>query len=397
MGKNHQGISKFLAPLIVAFIFLVTLNMRPAITAMGPLLDQIAASFSLEPSQVGLLGALPLLMFAFLSPLAPTFAARLGLDRAIMYALIAIAVGIVLRSYAGALGLWIGLAIATGAIAVGNVLVPVIVKRDYPGHISLTTGIYSASMGLGASVASGLAVPVAEFGGWQFSLAVWAFPAGIVALLWLPRALKSTGQAVAKGQASVNVWRSPYAWCLTFMMGLQSATFYFSVTWLPTIEVVAGATTKAAGMTLFWYQVAGIIAGLFVPLLMKNKDKVLRATLIASLPLFVAYVGFLVIPQHGLVLAIILGIGSGMSLVVTLSLISLRSTVSDEVAKLSGMVQSVGYLIAALAPALAGVLVQITGQWKSALWMMLIMSGLQLIVATILGRSSTPSATNTEK
>lgn len=360
--------------------------MRPTITAVGPLVEQIASAFDLTSTQLGLLGSLPLLMFALISPITPLLSARMGPDRVILLVLLAIASGILIRSFGGLAGLWFGAALATAAIAVANVLVPVIIKRDYANNIALATGIYSASMGAAAALASALAVPLAGKIAWNGSLAVWAIPAIFVALLWLPRVRQSTPQTpLATGR--INVWRDRYAWWLTLYMGLQSATFYFMVTWLPAIEQSSGATEEEAGMTLFWYQIAGITAGLFIPMLMKNRSNQVGAALLASVPVVISFAGFLFLPQYGAFFAVLMGCGSGMSLVVSLSLIALRSSNGAETAKLSGMVQSSSYLLAALAPAVAGFLFENFASWKPALVMMLFFTLLQTGTAFIVGRS----------
>lgn len=367
-------------------VFLATLNLRPAITTVGPVLERIGERFALGEGALGVLGALPLIMFAILSLGASTIAARVGLERALWFALFAIAAGIAVRSLLGLPGLWAGTVIATGAIAVGNVLVPVIVRKDFPSHIAVATGVYTACMGFAAATASAVAAPVADSLGWESSLLLWAIPAFVVALLWTPRALASAPGSVRVPRSHPSVWRLPQAWWLTIFMGVQSATFYFMITWLPTLEVSRGASTDQAGIALFWYQISGICAGLLTPLVMRRTRTQLPAILLATLPIITGFVGLIWFPQFGVWNTLVLGAGSGVSLVVSLTLISLRGGDGPQTAALSGMVQSLGYLIAALAPAVAGLIAQRTGSLTGALVMMLCVAITQLTVGVKVSR-----------
>lgn len=180
--------SKHTVQLSAAVIFLVALNLRPAIIAVGPLLSQIGASFGWGESLLGLLGSLPLLAFAALSFLVRYITDRFDTDKVMLAALLLIAGGCIVRSACGATGIWIGTVIVGGSIAVGNVLAPAIVKRDYPAHISMATGAYSAFVTTGSALAGLSAAALAEaLGGWQEALLFWAAPALVAALLWLLR------------------------------------------------------------------------------------------------------------------------------------------------------------------------------------------------------------------
>ncbi|MDT0158770.1 MFS transporter [Microbacterium sp. ARD32] len=187
-ASTREGASRWWVPVLVALIFLVPLNLRPALTSVGPLLPQIGEDLRVNEGMQGLLGALPLLAFALVSPLVQHPARRFGMERCLLAALVVLAAGVLIRSYTGSVGLWAGTMIVGCAIAVGNVLVPTIVKRDCAGHVSLATGVYSACITIAASVASAVAVPLANSAGWRGSLAFWAIPALVVAVLWIPRA-----------------------------------------------------------------------------------------------------------------------------------------------------------------------------------------------------------------
>src|SRR5699024_8664489 len=154
------------------------------------------------------------------------------------------------------------------AIAVGNVLVPTLVKRDYAGHVSLAPGIYSACITVAASIASVVAVALAGNAGWRGTLPVWAILALVVALLSLPRGRAGKAGESASAAADdpvVSVWQQPSAWVVAAFRGLQSTTVYVMITWLPTIERSTGVAAEQAGLHLFLYQLVGLVGGLAIP------------------------------------------------------------------------------------------------------------------------------------
>ncbi|MFD4637061.1 MFS transporter [Lentzea sp. NPDC058436] len=383
------------ASVLVALVFVVALNLRPALTSVGPLLPQIGEETGLSEGALGLLGALPLLAFAAISPLVQHPARRFGVERTLLAALVVLAAGTALRAVLGDAGLWIGTAVAGSAIAIGNVLVPTIVKRDYRDHVSMATGVYSACITVGASVASAVAVPLSHAAGWRGALAFWAIPALVVAVLWLPRAW--TGRPVVETahtnlQAAVSVWRQPTAWLVTAFMGLQSTTFYVMVTWLPTVEMASGVPAGQAGVHLFVYQIVGVASGLAIPRLMRRGDSQVTAAVTASVPMVVGVTGLLLLPSWSIVWAVVAGLGTGASLVVALTLISLRGRGQQGTTQLSGMAQSLGYLFAALGPVLAGVLAERTGSWTASLALVGVLAVVQVVVAVAAGRVPPESA-----
>ncbi|MEU4564135.1 MFS transporter [Actinoplanes sp. NPDC023936] len=355
---------------MTATVFLVALCLRPAITAVGPLLPQISVDEHLGEAAQGLLGALPLLAFALVSPQVHRFARRLGTERAVLAALLVLAAGGVVRSYAGDHGLWVGTAVIGCAIAVGNVLVPVIVKRDYAANVSRATGYYTVCITLAAATASALAVPIAGPTSWRFALSVWSLLALLIAVIWLPRTRASaTPVATPAAPSGVSVWRQPRAWLITAFMGLQSTTFYMLVTWLPTIEIAGGVSERTAGLHLFLFQGMGIIGGLTIPFLLRHPRHRPLGAVVASLPVLLAIIGLLTAPALAVAWTTIAGLGQGAALVTALTLISLGGRDHAETTRLSGMAQSLGYLLAASGPFLAGLLAERTGAWTASLFL----------------------------
>lgn len=379
---RHNGV------VMSAMIFLVALNLRPALTSVGPLLPVFGPELGLGESLQGLLGSLPIFAFAAVSPFVYLLTKRVGMDRSVFITLMLLAIGLIVRSYVGLPGLWAGTVIVGLAIGIGNVLVPTIVKRDFSTRVSKATGLYSACITVAASIASAVAVPMSGWIGWQASLAVWAALAIVIALLWLPRTRSGVEADADQGNATAfpSVWRQPVAWYAAIFMGLQSTGFYFMITWLPTIEVASGTGKEQAGLHLFAYQIVGIGAALAAPLLMRRGNSQTLATVVTSIPMLVALSGILVLPELSLLWVLVAGLGSGGSLAVALSIIGLRGRTDLETTKLSGMAQSFGYLLAALGPLLAGVLTDVTGGWNAALIAMIGVSAVQLLIAAPAGR-----------
>ncbi|MDN4484296.1 MFS transporter [Demequina lignilytica] len=378
-------------PVAALAIFLVALTLRPAITAVGPVLGRIGDDLGLGEAGLGLLGALPLIAFAVVSPLVHRLSARGGVERTLLWALVGLTAGIILRSWTGQAGLWIGTLVLGAAIAISNVLVPVVVKGDFPGRVSWATGLYSAFIAGSAAVGAAVAVPLADVGGWRLALGAWALLAAAVTVAWWVRSRRRhVAAAVPEPDlAHATVWRSPTAWLVTLYMGLQATTFYVLVTWLPTIEVAAGYSEHTAGVHLFVFQIVGIVGGLAVPSLMRP-DSQRAAAVAGALTLVTGLAGMLLAPDLILVWVAITGIGSGASLVVSLTLMSVRGRTAAEATQLSGMAQSLGYALAAVGPVAAGVLGELTGGWTPVLVMLLTAALLQIGVGIAAGTGRDP-------
>ncbi|HZX06673.1 MFS transporter [Kribbella sp.] len=392
MAVLTEPVARERSSLITATAFVVALSLRPALTAVGPVLPRIGDALHLGEAAQGLLGTLPLLAFAVASPLVHLASRRFGMERAVFVSLLVLAASSAIRPYAGQAGLWIGTAVVGAAIAVGNVLVPVIIKRDYSAHVSRATGIYTAFITGGAAIASILAVPIADAVDWRLSLAVWGALALVVAIVWLPRTLSPEPlPAATSGDEApkVSVWRQPMAWLVTGFMGLQSTSFYLFVNWLPTIEIsTGGVSERATGVHLFVFQVFGLIGGLSIPFLLKHPTNQRAGLMTASTPILLALIGLLVAPHLAIVWAVVGGLGQGAGLVAALSLISLRGRGHHETTQLSGMAQAVGYTLAAAGPVVAGYLTQATGGWSTTLVVFAVLAATQVTLGFVVGRDN---------
>ncbi|WP_297009120.1 MFS transporter [uncultured Corynebacterium sp.] len=388
--------------LTLAGILLVAGNLRTAITTVGPVLNDIRDDLGLSSSSASFLVSLPLLAFAVVSPFVPRVALRMGLERTIAAALGVLAVGLVVRSTPPTVLLWVGTLLIGVAIAVLNVVLPSWVKRDFPTRIGQVTGAYSAVQSGFAAVASGVAVPVAGLGGlgWRLPLGMWAGLALVAIGVLLPMlrhpidAPVGTPAPLASAvpgddRSARPLWRVPLAWQVAAFMGLQSTNYYVLVTWLPTIEQDAGISGATAGVHLVLFSVCGIggSVGCSALLARVRNQQVLGAAI--ALVMVVANIGILVAPGATVVWACIGGVGGGSSIVFALSLFGMRARSHTTAASLSGMAQSVGYVLAAAGPVVLGALHDATGSWTPPLVVLIIADMLLLIAGLLAGRDRT--------
>jgi CP family cyanate transporter-like MFS transporter len=253
--------------LLALGIILIAANLRPTVTSVASLLPQIRLDLGLSAAAASLLTATPVICFGLFAPFAPRIADRIGMERALAAVLGTIAVGLVLRIGPSPLTLFAGTIVAGAAIAVGNVLLPALVKRDFPTRSGAITGSYTMALQISAALAAGLSVPVATAaGGWRAGLAVWAIPALVTLLIWLPQVRSRTRPLAASAVGSLHdLLRSPLAWQVTLFFGLHSLQFYAVVSWLPTIYQDAGFSPSDAGLVLSVMTLAGAPAALVMP------------------------------------------------------------------------------------------------------------------------------------
>lgn len=390
--------------LLIAGIVVIGANLRPALSAVGPVLDPIRAEVGLSASAAGfLVGTLPVLTFAAVSPLVYPLVRRVGTDRALWLGLLALTAGIALRSLPVAALLWVGTVLLATGIAVGNVVLPGVVKRDFPAQIGSVTGIFSAAAGVIAAVASGTAVPLADAlpGGWRAALGLWAGFALVAVALWTPRLATSTGttsdianQAVRGGPdemvmvdgAGASPWHSPLAWQVAAFMALASAGFYAVITWYPTVLHDLGSSDVTAGWLLFVYQIVGVPVCLAVPLLLRRMANQRMAAAVAAAILAIGYLGLVLYPAGVVLWVVITGCGAGAAFMLALSFYGLRAADERSATALAGMAQTVAYLVAAASPLLFGVLRDVTGSWTLPLLLLVAVAAAQIVVAVRVGR-----------
>lgn len=372
-------------------VLLIGVNLRVGFVTVGPLLEEISRDLGISAGQAGLLTGLPLAMFALFSPVAPAVAARTGLDRALWLSLLLLTAGIVGRSAPVPGAVWLGTALVGIGIAFLNVLLPSLVKREFPQRVSQVTGLYTSIQGAVAAAGSALVVPIAHAGtgGWRLALAVWAVLAALALLLLLPWLRQRPAAAGPHGTAAARFrspWRSALGWQVTLFMGLQSVAFYVYMAWLPSIERSHGVSATTAGTHMALFLLVGMAASLSSGALMHRFGDQRAVAFGGALLALVSYAGLAAAPGLVLLWVVLGAAGCGSLIVVALSLFSLRSSGHQQAAALSGMAQSVGYGLAAVGPAVFGALYDAGGRWEPPL---LIMAGLMVVlcgVALLVGR-----------
>ncbi len=374
---------------IIAGILLFSANLRGLFTAVGPLLGTLQDAFGMGASEAGLLIALPLVVFCLVSPLAPRLARGLGLERALFLALGVMAVGIIVRAFGPLWALYLGTAVLGAGIAIGNTLLPSLLKRDFPDQLTKQTAAYAITMGIGSAVASAVVVPLSDAVGWRLSLGAFVILPLASALLWLPQLGRHSDivrQTTPQAAESVKVWRSPLAWQVTLFFGVNSAVYYAVATWLPSILADAGFTQAMAGTLHGVMQLATALPGLFLaPLVQRTRDQRGIAAALVSLGL-VSIVGLCLLPGWAVLWVSGFGFGVGGAFILALAFLGLRTRSADQTARLSGMTQSVGYVLSASAPVLFGALHDKTGSWAPVLAICALLGGLLIILGLAAGR-----------
>jgi CP family cyanate transporter-like MFS transporter len=378
-----SGLVKLLA------ILVVTLNMRGAITCVGPLLKTIQAQFGLSGTAAGLLTSLPLFAFGFLSPYAAPLARRLGMELAIFISSLLLLAGLGIRYLDGTFFLYLGTTFIGCGIAFNNVLLPGLLRRDFPIQLTLVTALFTMVLVTCGGLGSGIAIPLADWGGWRFSLVAWAIPAVIGLAIWAPQ-LREHTRPHATAEARPRMWRQPLAWQVSLFMACQSTAFYVMIAWFPSMmSDLTGASAARSGAVLFIYQMFVLGSVMVTPVFIHRMrdQRLIGAGL--SLLILVGYVGLMFDASSALYWMMVMGLGAGGALVLAITLFGLRVDTAAQSVALSGMAQAVGYTTAAVIPILIGLIHDMTQQWTVPLLLMIALAALQLVTGYLAGRSRT--------
>ncbi|MBF6334690.1 MFS transporter [Nocardia abscessus] len=373
-------------------IVLVGTTLRAPLTCVGPLMPVITGDTGLSDTHAGLLTALPLLIFAVV-PAAVLRTVHHGLDRLVRLALVAMLVGLVVRSTPGQLWLFTGTVVLAVAIGFANVLLPAIVRDSVSSaRVTAVTGAWVAGMCAAAAVSSGIAVPLADLlpGGWRSALASATLLVVVALLVWQTREGPVSEPELTERRVSVRrvsmPWRSPLAWQVSAFMGLQALGFYTTLAWLPTVLQDNGVTAETAGWSLFAYQILGLLVINTMPWLVRTTVAKRRLAVAASV---LAAAGFLLLavdPDSAPVAILLLGMGAGASLALAMAFQSERAGDAIQAAALAAMAQTVGFAMAALGPPLLGILHTQTSGWAVALCVLTALTLLQAGAAAGAGR-----------
>ncbi|MGW3073664.1 MULTISPECIES: CynX/NimT family MFS transporter [unclassified Kitasatospora] len=373
--------------LLLTGIVLVALNMRACLAAVSPMVGEIRQTFGLSATVGGLITTVPVLFQGVGAPLTPRLTRRFGAERVVLGAVLVLGAGVLLRVLPSVAALYAGCVVIGVAIAVLNVSMPGLVKREFPDRAAAMTGVYSTTMLVGATIAAGTSVPLehALGGGWRASLGAWSLLALIAAVAWLPQVLRARQErqreqqgtpaaASAAAKPIEGIWKSPLAWQISLFMGISSLLVYTLVAWMPTILAEHGMDRGQAGLVFAFSNLVQVAGAFLVPLMAgrMTSQRALAAAMVALNGTGIALL--LVAPVSAAwVSATILGVAQGGSLGLGLAFIVLRTRTAAGAAQLSGMSQAIGYLVAAAGPVGAGALRQLTGGWETPLVLMLVL------------------------
>ncbi|WP_299954679.1 CynX/NimT family MFS transporter [uncultured Modestobacter sp.] len=370
--------------LLLAGVLLVALNLRGPLVAVAPVVDALRADLQVGAGTIGLLTSIPVLCFGLAAPLASLLIARTGVHRAVVVSMAGVLAGTLLRSLGSPGAAVAGTVVIGLAITVGNVVVPVVIGRDFPGATNVVTAAYTAALNVGSTLTSALTAPLADLVGWQAALASWGLLVVVAATVWTAALRQQTARAAAAEAAGTAppprppitpgrpVWRQPAAWGLTLAFAGQAFSYYGATAWLPTLlSDENGMSRAAAGVSSSLFQVFAVVGAFSVPALVawwKRPALVLLAVTVvwAALP-----VGLLVAPGLWALWCCLAGIAQGGGITVVFIAIVRRSSDLTENRRLSAMVQGGGYVVAATGPLVIGAVHEATGGWTLPLLVIL--------------------------
>ncbi|GAA2404971.1 CynX/NimT family MFS transporter [Nonomuraea africana] len=387
--ETRGGRTGSLAWLLVLGIVLAALNLRTAVTSVGPLLDQLSAGLGMSSVGTGILTTLPVLAFATVGAITPSLARRLGEHRLLLLALVTLGAGLLIRASVDSAPVFLlSSAVALSGGAVGNVLIPSLIKRHFPARAGVMTTVYTTALAVGTMLAASATVPIerAADGNWHVALGVWAALAVVAAIPWLALLRSEPERDDSRVEATPRTLvRSKLAWAVAVYFGTQSMIAYIMFGWLAKILTDGGYSTSQAGVILGVFTALSIPVSLVLPsLATRFRD---QRPVVAGLVAFyvIGFLGLWFAPSStAWVWVLFVGIGMG-SFPLALTMLALRTRTAATTAALSAFGQSVGYLIAGAGPLLVGVLYEATGGWHVPYVMMLVVVGIQLFTGWYAG------------
>ncbi|MGC5011664.1 CynX/NimT family MFS transporter [Streptosporangium sp. DT93] len=384
------GANGSLAWLLVLGIILAALNLRTAVTSVGPVLDQITSALGMSAAGVGLLTTLPVLIFASVGAVTPALARRIGEHRLLLLSLIVLGSGLLIRSMVGSAEVFLySSALALSGGAVGNVLIPSLIKRHFPGRAGTMTTVYTTALAVGTMLAAAATVPIerAADGNWHVALGVWGALAAVAAVPWFVLSRREpSGHGADGGAGARALLRSRLAWAVAAYFGTQSMVAYIMFGFLPKILVDGGYTTAQAGLVLGVFTAIGIPVSLLVPAIASRfADQ--RPVVVAFVLFYTAgFLGLWLAPSSlAWVFASLVGIGMG-SFPLALTMLAMRTRTPEATAALSAFGQSAGYLIAGAGPLVVGILHESSGGWTMPFLLLFAVVAAQLVAGWYAGR-----------
>lgn len=384
--------------LVVIAILLMASNMRSPIVALGSIAPVVQDALGLSAAHIGWLGAIPMLMFALGALVSPAIGKRYGLENTLIAVVIVLTAGIIMRStWTTWNGFLIGTILLSLAIGFANTLVAPVIKQHTPGNIALVTSMFSLTMSVMAGIVSGLVYPLSEQVGWQWALGGWASLSIAALVAWIILRLKLgssnkmplvTLTENEAAQEATSVWKSALAWQLAIFMGLQSLLFYTIAAFLPSIWISKGLSEVEAGSMASIFQFMAPIAIIGMTWLIRKRGVRLQTVAIGATVLnVIGLIGISYLPSlMPVVWTAVMGLGCAAIFTLCIMLFSLRTYTPNQASKLSGMAQTIAYLVAFAGPFGAGWLYELSGNWNGPLLFILILTIINVIIAWLASR-----------
>lgn len=385
--------AKSTIPLALLCIFLVfsAMNMRSPIVMIGSVASTLTDALGVSVSAIGLLGALPMPMFALGALVAPRFAKRFGLESIMIISTAMLAVSVLGRVWFGVAGLYIGTVALSLAIGFLNALTAPFIKKYAPNHIALTTGLFSLSMSLFAGTCAYVVVPLMAVVSWQVALSSWGVGAvcSLMILLFINQLSKKSPQATTPNAGAgtpFNAWKNPDAWYMGVYMGIQSLLFYTVASFLPSIGMGYGLTLAQASGLALAFQVVAPMAIFLLTFLIKRNFSIKIIALVASILNVIGAGGLIWLPDYLHLWSAIMGFGGASIFTLSLMLFSIRTSSVESARDLSGMVQAVSYGVAFFGPLILGKLFEKTGTWELSLQVLFAFMCVNVVFGWLAGR-----------
>lgn len=390
MSKTKFGLTGFLAIVFIAIV------LRPPVASIGPLLQEIQASLGVNAELIGVLAASPVLCFGLGAFASPWLVSKVGVNRAMLYVLIFLALSSSLRMVFEYPGLLLGTIGAGLSIAIANVLLPTIVRIQFPSKVALVTGAYTTLLAISASLAASIAVPSSlALGGWSPALAIWILPTVLAVLLWLPQTKTNQVHVAQPAQAAAEekaaVLRSPISWAIVGFFGIQSLGFYALLGWMPLALISIGVSAQDAGNYLGFASAIGIPSGLIISSVLGRFKSLAWWAAGTSVMTLSGYILFTLVLQtiHTqllIVSCVLIGLGMAATFPISLSLISTRASTQAQTTQLSAMSQGWGYLLAAAGTFMVGFVANLVGGYTLSFIIITMLTLIQAGIGFYAGR-----------
>ena len=384
---------KFTFWLVLCAMILLGTNMRAPIVALGSIAPVVQDALNITETQIGWLGAIPMLTFAVGALISPAIGKRFGIENTLIVMIVLLTIGMIIRAVIPTwTGFLTGTIILTLAIGFANTLAAPVIKMRTPKNIPLITGLFSLTMTVTAGIVAGVVLPLSERVGWQWSLGGWSILGLFAIVIWVFLRMRLGSSANAQtilptGTSDISMWRTAFAWQIAIFMGIQSVLYYTVASFLPSILVSKGLSAVKAGQMGSVFQFMAPLAILSLTWLINRGRPIQALAVLATVLNVIGVLGLSYLsPDLAWLWAGFMGAGCSAIFTLSMMLFSMRTYSTNQASELSGMAQAVGYVIAFFGPLGTGWLHEITDSWDLPLLLMLILMVINVGMAWLVSR-----------